>query len=192
MRTENGLVVCLGNPGPRYSMTRHNAGFWVADIVSREAGVSFRNAGLFEVLELPSEWLLAKPTVYMNRSGRSVRALVESRDLAPADVLVVCDDVNLELGRLRLKGNGSAGGHNGLKSIIECVGTEDFPRLRMGVGPCPPSADLADFVLDRIPAKLEEEASLMAHRAADCVCHYIENGLSSAQEIYNRKEPEQK
>jgi PTH1 family peptidyl-tRNA hydrolase len=180
------VVACLGNPGERYRLTWHNAGFWVADILSREAGVDFRDAGLFLVATLPDGTDIIKPTVYMNRSGRSVDAFLGARGIPPDQLLVVCDDFNIDLGRLRLRGNGSSGGHNGLQDIIQNLGTEDFPRLRMGIGPPPGGADLAEFVLDRVPARQETDASLMAHRAADCVMHYIHHGLQSAQEIFNR------
>ncbi|MBD3277881.1 MAG: aminoacyl-tRNA hydrolase [Candidatus Aegiribacteria sp.] len=181
------VVACLGNPGRRYSMTWHNAGFWVADILSREAGVSFLNAGLFQVAELNSGPTLMKPTVFMNGSGKAVKSFLDCKDIAPEQLLVVCDDVNLDLGTLRLRGSGSHGGHNGLRNIIDCLGTESFPRLRMGVGPPPGGIDLADFVLSEIPHKVEEDASVMACRAADCVTLFYEEGLSSAQQVYNRR-----
>ncbi len=180
------VTACLGNPGNRYVLTRHNAGFWVGDILAREAGVAFENAGLFMVASLPGDMDVIKPTVYMNRSGEAVEAFLRVKDLEPENLLVVCDDFNLDLGRLRLRAGGGSGGHNGLKNIIDRLGTEDFPRLRMGVGPLPRGVDPAEFVLRRIPHHLEEEASLMAHRAADCVIHYLNHGLSAAQEIFNR------
>ena len=182
------VVACLGNPGDRYAMTWHNAGFWVADILSREAGVAFRNAGLFQVASLSDELEIIKPTLYMNRSGRAVDAFLGAKGLDPGSLLVVCDDFNLDLGRLRLRGSGSSGGHKGLEDIADRLGTQCFPRLRMGIGPPPSGADLADFVLDRVPGRLEEEASLMAHRAADCVRMYSEKGMNAAQEFYNRSQ----
>ncbi len=180
------LALCLGNPGGKYSLTWHNAGFWVADVLAREAGVSLVNAGLFSAAVLPSGLEVARPMTFMNESGRAASVLLRIRDLGPGDILVVCDDVNLPLGRLRLREGGSAGGHKGLGSIIACLGTDAFARLRLGVGPGPDSGDLADFVLSRVPGDQEEEASLMAHRAADCVCRAFEEGIAAAQEIYNR------
>ncbi len=168
-------------------MTWHNAGFWVADILAREAGVHFINAGLFNAAVMPDGMDLIKPTVYMNRSGRAVAAFLDSRGYNPDELLVICDDINLELGRLRLRDTGSHGGHNGLRSIIDSLGTEAFPRLRLGIGPPPDRDDLADYVLDKVPERLEEEASVMAHNAADCVLLYANEGLSSAQERYNKK-----
>jgi PTH1 family peptidyl-tRNA hydrolase len=184
------LAACLGNPGLRYRMTRHNAGFWVADVLASEAGVSFTNAGLFEAVLLPGGPELLKPRTWMNESGTAVREFLGIRGLECGDLLVVCDDVNLPLGTLRLRGEGSHGGHNGLRDIIEKLGTEDFARLRLGVGPAPGHVDLADYVLEKVPDRLELEASLMAHRAADCVLECCREGLEVAQSVYNRKPPE--
>jgi PTH1 family peptidyl-tRNA hydrolase len=179
-------VACLGNPGLRYSLTRHNAGFWAGDILARRHGSSFRDAGLFAVAELPGGPLLCKPQSYMNRSGPAVAALMDARGIAPGEILVISDDVNLHLGRLKLKTAGSHGGHNGLRSIVAELGTTEFPRLRMGVGPPPLRGDLAEFVLQRLPRGLEEEAAFMAHRAADCVETVLSSGYGPAQTEFNR------
>lgn len=181
-------MACLGNPGLRYSLTRHNAGFWAGDILARRHDVPFRDAGLFAVAELPGGPLLCKPQDYMNRSGRAVSALMETREIGPKGILVISDDVNLHLGRLKLKTEGSHGGHNGLRSIIDRLGTSEFPRLRMGVGPPPLAGDLAEFVLERLPKRLEQEAAEMAHRAADCVEAVLERGYGPAQTEFNRWE----
>ncbi len=181
------LILCLGNPGPRYALTWHNAGFWTADILAREAGVSFKNAGLFNIAVLPGGTLLAKPTTYMNESGRAAGALLNSRGLEPEELLVVCDDANLALGTLRIRSDGSAGGQKGLLNTIEVLGTQAFPRLRLGIGPVPPGVPLHDFVLRRVPKLREEEASLMAHRAADCAMLAVKSGVAEAQAVYNAK-----
>jgi PTH1 family peptidyl-tRNA hydrolase len=180
------LAIFLGNPGPKYSLTWHNAGFWVADALAREAGVSFTNAGLFSAVTLPCGLELAKPSTFMNESGKAAATLLRMRDLPPDEFMVVCDDVNLPLGRLRLRGSGSAGGHKGLASVIASLGTESFARLRLGVGPGPGGADLADFVLSRVPKRLEEEAGVMAYRAADCVMKAFTDGYIAAQDVFNR------
>jgi PTH1 family peptidyl-tRNA hydrolase len=171
-------------------MTWHNAGFWVADLMASEAGISFTRAGLFEVAELGDEVELLKPSTYMNSSGSAVREFLGIRGYGPENLLVVCDDVNLDLGVLRLRASGSHGGHNGLRDVIEKLGTGDFARLRLGVGPPPPVDDLADFVLEKVPASREEDASLMVSRAADCVKTFLRNGMEPAQAEYNRKPPE--
>jgi PTH1 family peptidyl-tRNA hydrolase len=183
------LALCLGNPGPKYSLTWHNAGFWVADALAREAGVSFTGAGLFSAVTLPCGLEIAKPATFMNESGRTASTLLRMRDMPPEELIVVCDDVNLSLGRLRLRENGSSGGHKGLASIIAALGTESFARLRLGVGPGPSGADLADFVLSKVPCDLEEDAGAMAFRAADCVLKAFTDGYQAAQEIYNRAAP---
>ncbi len=180
------LVACLGNPGPKYRLTWHNAGFWTADVLAAEAGVRFRNSGLFEAAELPAGATLIKPSTFMNESGGAVASLMRSKGLGPDEILVVCDDVNLRLGRLRLRSSGSSGGHKGLRSIIASIGTQAFPRLRLGVGPAPERGDLADFVLSRVPRDEEEKASTMAHRAADCVSEVLSRGMEAAQETWNR------
>lgn len=181
------LIACLGNPGDKYRMTWHNAGFWVADILALETGVHFINAGLFNAAVLPDGQDIIKPAVYMNRSGKAVAAFLDSKGYNADELLVICDDINLEFGRLRLRNSGSHGGHNGLRSIIDSLDTEQFARLRLGIGSPSTGEDLADYVLDRVPQKLEEEASVMAHKAADCVTLYLSEGLTAAQERYNRK-----
>ncbi|MBD3371027.1 aminoacyl-tRNA hydrolase [Candidatus Fermentibacteria bacterium] len=180
------VVTCLGNPGLRYRLTWHNAGFWVTDILAREYSLELVNAGAFEISHLPRDRILARPTTYMNRSGKAVKALLEAVQAGPEHLLVVCDDVNLPLGRLRLRAEGSDGGHKGLRSLIGELDTEDFARLRMGIGPLPPGADLTEFVLQRIPEELEESASEMACRAADCVRCVLYEGFRRAQTEYNR------
>ncbi|MCD4847718.1 MAG: aminoacyl-tRNA hydrolase [Candidatus Aegiribacteria sp.] len=181
------LIACLGNPGKKYCMTWHNAGFWVADILAREAGVQFIDAGLFITTVLPDGPDLIKPADYMNRSGKAIAEFLDIKNYNAAELLVICDDVNLDLGHLRLRARGSHGGHNGLRNIIECLGTENFARLRIGIGPAQDGSDLADFVLDSVPSKLEEEAARMAYVAADCVGLYLQEGIIAAQERYNRK-----
>lgn len=185
------FVAGLGNPGDRYRMTWHNAGFWVADILAAEQGVSFTNAGLFEVAGLPSGFDVIKPCDFMNRSGAAVRVYLEHVGCDPSSVLVVCDDANLPLGTLRLRGSGSHGGHKGLRSIIEKLGTDAFPRLRLGIGSPPGGVGLREYVLTRVPAALQAEASRMANRAAECVMCYADRGLEAAQNIYNRRETEE-
>ncbi len=180
-------MACLGNPGPRYAMTWHNAGFWTADILAREAGSAFRDAGLFMVAEVSPSTSVVKPMVYMNRSGRAVGAFLDALGAGPDELLVVCDDIALDLGRMRLRAAGSSGGHNGLGSIIEVLGTDSFARLRLGVGPAPEEVDLAEYVLSRVPGRLEEEAAVMAHRGADCVSMVMEGEFGRAQEMYNRR-----
>ncbi len=180
------VIACLGNPGDKFRMTLHNAGFWVADILSKETGVEFIDAGAFLVAELP-DYSIIKPNTYMNRSGSAIKAFLSAKELTADNLFVVCDDINLDLGQLRLRPKGGHGGHNGLKHIIEVFGTEDFVRLRLGVGPFQGSGELAEYVLKKLPDKHEEDAAVMAHRASDCVLMTIDKGIQTAQEVYNRK-----
>lgn len=171
-------------------MTWHNAGFWVADIMAREAGISFINAGLFMAAVLPHGVDIIKPMGFMNRSGEAVAAFLDYKGLDAADLLVVCDDLNLQLGRLRLRDRGTHGGHKGLQNIIKCLDTVDFPRLRLGIGMSSIGPDLAAYVLRKVPEKLEEEVSVMAHRAADCVTTAIREGIEAAQQRFNQRPEE--
>jgi PTH1 family peptidyl-tRNA hydrolase len=180
------FVAALGNPGSRYRMTWHNAGYWVADILTRHHEVEFSNAGAFLVASLPFGIDIIKPTEFMNRSGAAVRVYMDHLGCSPKDVLVVCDDVNLPLGALRLRASGSDGGHNGLRDVIRALGTESFPRLRLGVGPPPEQQDLRDFVLEKVPDELQDTASRMAHRAVECILAYATEGLEEAQNRFNR------
>lgn len=181
-----GIILCLGNPGMKYSLTWHNAGFWVADILARESGVSFKRSGAFDIAYLTGGINLVKPATYMNESGRAAGAVLTARQLDPENMLVVCDDVNLPVGTLRLRASGSAGGQNGLDDIISVLGTMDFPRLRLGIGPKPQRMDLAKYVLSKVPGQKQELASVTAHRAADCVMEAVLNGIEAAQSIYNK------
>jgi PTH1 family peptidyl-tRNA hydrolase len=138
--SEFPLVVGLGNPGRQYEMTRHNVGFMILDRLAAEAGVGFESKPKWQghLAKLPDGSLLLKPQTFMNLSGRCVRAVMAFHKWTPAQVLVVYDDVALPLGKLRLREKGSAGGHNGIKSLIEHLGTQDFPRVKVGIGAAEP------------------------------------------------------
>ena len=180
------VIACLGNPGDKYRMTWHNAGYWVADLLLKEAGVELVDAGAFLVAELPKLSII-KPNTYMNKSGEVIRAFLSFKELTSSNLFVICDDLNLDFGQLRLRTQGSHGGHNGLRNIIEMLGTESFTRLRLGIGPFSGSGDMADYVLKKLPGKSEEAAAVMAHRAADCVLMAVNEGIQPAQDIYNKK-----
>ncbi|NOX45138.1 MAG: aminoacyl-tRNA hydrolase, partial [Caldiserica bacterium] len=139
-------VVGLGNPGPEYALTRHNLGFWVVDRLRAEGGwrrVLFPWGELF----LEGERALLKPLTYMNRSGEAIRGLLAWRPLAPGDILLVHDDADLPVGAVRLRERGGDGGHLGVRSVLAALGTEDVPRLKIGIGPAPEGVPLADHVL---------------------------------------------
>lgn len=183
------LVAGLGNPGPRYRGTYHNIGFDVVDELAQRFGASF-NASPSEALMARArrpggDVLLVKPLTFMNLSGRAIGELQRYFRVDPEALLVIVDDVNLPAGRLRVRAKGSAGGHNGLKSIIEHVGTDAFARLRVGVGRGDPRRDLSSHVLARVPeeerARLRQ-ATLLAADAAEC---FLDQGVLEAMNRFN-------
>ena len=185
------LVVGLGNPGRRYANTRHNMGFLVIEEVRRRhegAPVSRRADSRVTVLDRDAgPVILAEPQTYMNRSGPAVRDLLAEVGGAPEDLLVVCDDLALPFGVLRLRRRGSAGGHHGLESIGDAIGGGDFPRLRVGIGRPSEATDAADFVLDRFAADERERLPEILREAADCVEAVLALGVDQAMNRYNRR-----
>lgn len=183
------LLVGLGNPGPRYQNTRHNAGFWVIDEIRRRhravPGRGGAEFNLWRTTRSGVEVLLVQPTTYMNNSGAAVTASLERFDLSPEDMVVICDDLYLHLGTIRLRARGSDGGHRGLRSIVETLGTTDFPRLRMGIGPPDAGADHAEFVLQTFPPDCRPAVTAMVQRAADCGEMAVCAGLSQAMSHFN-------
>lgn len=184
------LIAGLGNPGARYARTRHNLGFDVLDSLAQRLGCAFdreKHQGLIaETMEAGEKVMLVKPQTFMNLSGDCVAALARNKIFDPADILVVVDDINLPLGRVRLRMDGSAGGHNGLKSLIERLGTKDFHRLRLGVGDERKSAKLADHVLSKFHPDEFETVTEMSKRAEDAILLWIKEGGTAAMNAYNR------
>ena len=183
------LVVFLGNPGPKYAGTRHNAGFLTADAAEKRYGVSI-NRSRFKALtascELGGEKVLfMKPQTYMNLSGDAVQQAVSFYKIPAEHVLVVSDEMSLPVGKIRIRPKGSAGGHNGLKSIISVLGTENFPRIRLGVGAPPPEFDVKDWVLSTFRNQDAEDFHDAAERAAQAVEAYITLGPEKAMNLYN-------
>jgi PTH1 family peptidyl-tRNA hydrolase len=183
------LVVGLGNPGRRYAGTRHNVGFAIADALATRHRLDWEGAPAEAVM---AKWrvagaLIVKPLTFMNLSGHAVGDLLRYYKVDVADLLVVVDEVQLELGRLRARPNGSAGGHNGLKSIIEQLGTEDFPRLRFGVGRGDDRRDLADHVLATFDAEEQSVVEEATTRAADAVEMFINDGIGAVMNNFNKE-----
>jgi len=180
------LVVGLGNPGAEYNRTRHNVGFNVVDLLTSEWGLTWQHSKSWHAFWAKGEKaILVKPTSYMNRSGEPLSAVANFYKIAPAEILVVLDDLALELGRLRLRTEGGTGGHNGLESIIMHLGTEAIPRLRIGIGAAP-SESAVDYVLGRF---FEEEIPVVEktiERAADAVKCAIDKGVLSAMNLFNK------
>jgi PTH1 family peptidyl-tRNA hydrolase len=185
-------IVGLGNPGPKYHGTRHNIGFAVVDELARRAGVTFESApaeALIARIRAPREpVLLAKPMTFMNASGQAVSGLLRYFRIEPSDLLVVVDEAQLPLARLRAGARGSAGGHNGLKSIVDHLGQE-FSRLRVGVGRGLPERDLADHVLARFDRDEEAEVERMTRAAADAAEMFIGSGIEAVMNGFNGGDP---
>ena len=182
------LIVGLGNPGDKYRGTRHNIGFAVADLLVDRWGLPGFEAGPVDALIAKRRGgdpvLVAKPLTFMNLSGEAVGGLARYFKVATEDLLVIVDEVQLPLARLRAGARGSAGGHNGLKSIVEHLG-EDFPRLRVGVGRGDARRDLADHVLARFDKAEEAEAERMTARAADAAEMFITSGIAAVMNGFN-------
>lgn len=180
------LVVGLGNPGPNYAPTRHNLGFMVADRLAARLGSTFK-AHKRSGTEIVTGRLggqpvvLAKPRSYMNESGRQVAPLAKFYSVAPADIVVIHDDLDLDFGRIRLKIGGGEGGHNGLRSVAIALGTKDFQRVRIGIGRPPGRKDPAAFVLEKFTAAENTEVATICEQAADATELLIELGLEPAQ-----------
>ncbi len=185
------LIVGLGNPGDKYAHTRHNAGFDVLDALARKQGVSIgrekERALVGECFIAGQKTILALPQTYMNLSGEAVSGLMRWYKLPPENLLVVYDDVDLPPGSIRLRKNGSAGTHNGMRSIIGMLGYENFPRLRVGVGQKREGYELADWVLGHYIGEEAQTAQAAFETAADAVVEYITNGIESAMCKYNTK-----
>ena len=184
------LVVGLGNPGDKYENTRHNVGFLTVDQLAEEARVPvqrLKHRALTNTVELGgARVLLMKPVTYMNLSGEAVGEAARFYKLPPERVLVISDDVSLPVGRLRIRKGGSAGGHNGLKSIIQHLGTDQFPRLRVGVGQKPhPDYDLADWVLGKFQGEDKKAMDAAIQRAADGVECLLKEGLDRTMNRFN-------
>ena len=185
------LIVGLGNPGGKYRGTRHNIGFAVVDELARRRSVEFDSSpveALVAKVRGVEPVLLAKPLTFMNASGEAVGALTRYFKVDPADLMVVVDEVQLPLGKLRARARGSAGGHNGLKSLIAHLG-EEFARLRVGVGRGEMRRDLADHVLARFDADEAAEVERMTTRAADASEMFITSGIEAVMNAYNGGDP---
>lgn len=185
------LIVALGNPGAKYANTRHNVGWMILDALAERHNVSVTKSG-FHGLYGEMHWpdpadkvILLKPITYMNLSGRSVAPAAHFFKVSPEEILVIHDDMDLELGRLRLRPKGSSGGHNGVKSVIQELGTQEFPRLKVGIGRPDPGWDPADWVL--APFRPEEAAVIgqVIPRAVEAVESFLSEGILKAMTRYN-------
>ena len=191
---ETWLIVGLGNPGKEYERTRHNAGFRAVEILAGKLGCKVDKSkfqGLYGQASYGGrKILLLKPMTYMNLSGRSVLQLSAYFQVPPQRIIVLFDDISLEPGRLRIRADGSAGGHNGIKSIIQEVGSQAFPRVKIGVGAKPnPEYDLADWVLSAFSAQEEKALAVALENAADAALAVIDHGVPEAANRFNGSHP---
>lgn len=189
MSKSKRLIVGLGNPGPKYEGTRHNIGFEVADAVAGHAGIVLEHGrgdvliGFGRVRSYP--FGVAKPLTYMNRSGKAVRTLLGVHRIEPDEMLVVVDDINLDVGRIRIRPSGSAGGHNGVQDIIDRLGHDDFPRLRCGVGSDFPRGGQVDYVLSPFAAEERALVDDVVLRARDAAETFVCEGVAAAMNRFN-------
>ena len=184
------ILVCLGNPGDKYENTRHNVGFMVADELGERARLPIQKLkfkALTNLLTISGEKVLVmKPVTYMNLSGEAVRQAADFYKIPPERILVVSDDTALAVGRLRIRRSGSAGGHNGLKNIIQHLGSDQFPRIRVGVGEKPhPDYDLADWVLGKFVGEDKKAIDAAVKRAADAVECILKHGVDTGMNRFN-------
>ena len=192
--SEAWLIVGLGNPGKEYERSRHNCGFRALDILAKDLGCSVDRGkfqGLYGQTTYQGKKLyLLKPLTYMHLSGRSVLQLSAYFSIPPQRIIVLFDDISLEPGRLRIRADGSAGGHNGIKSIIQELGSQSFPRVKIGVGAKPhPDYDLADWVLSSFSAQEEKALSVSLPNAAQAALAIIDHGVPEAANRFNGSHP---
>lgn len=185
------LLIGLGNPGATYAATRHNVGFAVVDALAERARTVFKNDGRAEALLAEARLrgrpvVLVKPQTYMNRSGLTVKHLMRRYGFGPEEILVVVDDINLALGTIRLREQGSAGGHNGVQDIIDRLGTDAFPRLRLGVGSDFDRGGQVDYVLSGFTAEEQPVVDDAVKRARDAAVTFVTDGLVMAMNRFNR------
>lgn len=184
------LIVGLGNPGSKYENTRHNAGFEAIDMLAGWHGFEIKklkfHALVADEMIGGKRCLLMKPQTMMNLSGDAVIEAASYYNIPDENIIIIYDDISLDIGKIRMRRKGSAGGHNGIKSIINCLGTEDFPRVKIGVDKKPnPEYDLASWVLGKIPKEKQADFDTACANARDAVIEIIKNGIDSAMNKYN-------
>jgi PTH1 family peptidyl-tRNA hydrolase len=184
-------VIGLGNPGKKYEFTRHNVGFMVVDKLAEKYNLSFKNSAFYYLfaegqLEDSSKFVLVKPTTFMNMSGIAVKDFLNAFDMKPEDIIIIYDDLNIEAGRIKLRKSGSDGGHNGIRSIISSLGSDQFPRIRFGIGSKFEKGKMVDYVLSEFD---EKELLLIAPQVSltlDIVEKFISSGIQPMLDYYSR------
>lgn len=184
------IIAGLGNPGPKYTNTRHNAGFKAVDLLAQEEGfeikkVKFQSLIADEMID-NTRCLIMKPQTMMNLSGEAIMQAAEYYDIPNENILVLFDDINLDIGKIRIRRKGSAGGHNGIKSIISCLGSEEFPRVKIGVDKKPnENYDLPKWVLSEFPKEKSEELNAALKNAVEAVKLIVNDDIDTAMNKYN-------
>ncbi len=184
------IVAGLGNPGPKYQNTRHNAGFMALDLLAREEGFEFRKlkfkALIADEMINSKRCLLMKPQTMMNLSGDAIYEAAEYYNIPNENIIILFDDVSLDIGKTRIRRKGSAGGHNGIKSIISCLGTEEFPRIKIGVGKKPNANwDMADWVLSEFPKDSEKDLNAALKNSVEALKLLVAGEIDQAMNLYN-------
>ena len=190
------LIVGLGNPTKEYENTRHNIGFMAVDAIGQAYGITVNTLkhkaligkGMIEAEKV----ILAKPVTYMNLSGEAVREISDYYKIPAEDVIIIYDDTTLDVGFMRIRKKGSAGGHNGMKSIIAHLGTEDFPRVKIGIGEKHPGQDLADYVLSRFPKEDKEALAKVLDDTKKAIALMVWDDIGEAMNLYNKKKEKKK
>ena len=182
------LIIGLGNVGAKYMFTRHNVGFMLVDKIAMDNSVTFKEnsklKSLIAKFTADEEIMLVKPTTYMNLSGEAMRAVIDYYKISPEDMIIVYDDLSLNLGKIRFRANGSDGGHNGIKSIIQHLGSKNFARLKIGIGPQPPIPSEA-FVLQNFDKDSLDELKTILSTSEEAINFYFKNGIEKTQCKYN-------
>ncbi len=189
---ETYLIVGLGNIGPKYAHTRHNAGFDVMERIEQKLGVRLRKKLFFpgeiaETADGEKKIVLCRPTTFMNKSGECVRQLLRKYQCPPERMIVIYDDIDLPPGKVRIRKDGGAGTHNGMRSIVECIGKTGFPRIRVGTGDRPAGEDLVKWVLGRYTPEEKVVMDAAFDRAAESALCWIKDGIDAAMNAGNRK-----
>lgn len=183
------LIIGLGNVGAKYAFTRHNVGFMLVDKIALNNSVSFKENSKLKSLVTKfytngEEIMLVKPTTYMNLSGEAMRAVIDYYKISPENMIIVYDDLSLNLGKIRFRANGSDGGHNGIKSIIQHLGSKNFARLKIGIGPQPPIPSEA-FVLQNFDKDTLPELKKVLDLSEEAIGYFFKNGIEKTQNTYN-------
>lgn len=186
------IIVGLGNPGDRYSLTKHNIGYMVVDMLAIKLGTIFKyenkfKAQMAQIVLNGEKVLLAKPETFMNLSGESIRSILDFYKLSNKDFLVVYDDVSMDVGAVRFRDKGSDGGHNGIKSVIQHLGTQEFDRMKIGIGPQPENMPLEAYVLQNFSKEQIENLKEVIEYSLDAISYYVDNDILKTQSKYNKK-----